>query len=40
MLDGKFVLRLAVLSFRTHLRQIDLALRILQEKVRQLTGEA
>lgn len=40
MLDGKFVLRLAVLSFRTHLRQIDLALKILQEKVRTLTGEA
>lgn len=39
MLDGKFVLRLAVLSFRTHLQQIDLALRVLQEKVRTLTGE-
>jgi aromatic-L-amino-acid decarboxylase len=32
MLDGKFTLRLAVLSFRTHLRTIDLTLEILKEK--------
>ncbi len=35
-LDGKFVLRLAVLSFRTHLETIDLTLEILQEKVAEL----
>ena len=33
MLDGKFTLRLAVLSFRTHLATIDLLLKILKEKV-------
>ncbi len=33
-LDGRFVLRLAVLSFRTHLDTIDLALEILKEKVK------
>ena len=32
-LDGRFVLRLAVLSFRTHLDTLDLALEILKEKV-------
>jgi glutamate/tyrosine decarboxylase-like PLP-dependent enzyme len=32
MLDGKFVLRLAVLSFRTHLHTIDLTLEVLREK--------
>jgi aromatic-L-amino-acid/L-tryptophan decarboxylase len=36
ILDGKFVLRLAVLSFRTHLKTIDLTLKILKEKVRKL----
>jgi glutamate/tyrosine decarboxylase-like PLP-dependent enzyme len=36
MLDGKFVLRLAVLSFRTHLRTIDLTIEVLKEKVRLL----
>lgn len=33
MLDGRFTLRLAILSFRTHLRTIDLALRVLAEQV-------
>jgi glutamate/tyrosine decarboxylase-like PLP-dependent enzyme len=33
MLDGSFVLRLAVLTFRSHLETIDLTLRILKEKV-------
>lgn len=33
MLDGKFVLRLAVLTFRSHLETIDLTLHILKEKV-------
>jgi glutamate/tyrosine decarboxylase-like PLP-dependent enzyme len=32
MLDGKFTLRLAVLSFRTHLNTIQLALDMLKEK--------
>jgi glutamate/tyrosine decarboxylase-like PLP-dependent enzyme len=35
-LDGTFVLRLAVLSFRTHLETIDLTLEILREKVAEL----
>lgn len=33
VLDNKFVIRLAVLSFRTHLREIDLALEIIKEKL-------
>jgi len=33
MLDGRFTLRLAVLSFRTHRRTVDLALRVLAEQV-------
>jgi aromatic-L-amino-acid decarboxylase len=37
-LDGKYTIRLAVLAFRTHLETIDLALRILKEKV-SLVGE-
>ena len=36
VLNGKFTLRLAVLSFRTHLKTIDLALKILKEKVQLL----
>lgn len=36
MLDGRFTLRLAILSFRTHLRTIDLALRVLAEQTAQL----
>ncbi len=35
-IDGKFTLRLAVLGFRTHLENIELALKILPEKVRQI----
>lgn len=31
--DGKFIIRIAVLSFRTHLQTIDLILKILKEKV-------
>ena len=37
-LDGKFYLRLAILNFRTHLQQIDLALEILQEKIELLSS--
>jgi aromatic-L-amino-acid decarboxylase len=33
MLNGRFTLRMAALSFRTHRRTIDLALRILREQV-------
>lgn len=33
MLDGRFTLRMVALSFRTHRRTIDLALRILREQV-------
>lgn len=36
MLDGRFTLRLAVVHFRTHLRTIDLALRVLREQVEAL----
>jgi aromatic-L-amino-acid/L-tryptophan decarboxylase len=36
MLDGKFTLRTAVLAFRTHRRNIDLALRVLREQVEAL----
>ena len=32
LLDGNFTLRLAILSFRTHLETVDLALQILKEK--------
>ncbi len=32
MLDGRFTLRMAVLSFRTHRRTMDLALRVLREQ--------
>lgn len=35
-LDGNFVLRLAVLNFRTHLETIELTLEILAEKAKQL----
>jgi aromatic-L-amino-acid decarboxylase len=34
MLGGRFTLRLAVLSFRTHIETIDFTLRILEEKAR------
>lgn len=33
MLDGRYTMRLAILSFRTHLRTVDLALRVLQEQL-------
>jgi glutamate/tyrosine decarboxylase-like PLP-dependent enzyme len=36
MLDGRFTLRLAVVHFRSHLRTIDLALRVLREQVEAL----
>lgn len=38
-LGGRYFLRLAVLSFRTHLPTIDLALRVLAEKVAGLQGD-
>ena len=36
MIDGRFTLRLAVLSLRTHLETVDLAIDILREKAKQL----
>jgi glutamate/tyrosine decarboxylase-like PLP-dependent enzyme len=36
VLDGRFTLRLAVVSFRVHLETIDLALEILDHEVRRL----
>lgn len=33
LLDGRYTMRLAILSFRTHLRTVELALRVLQEQV-------
>ena len=38
-IDGKFMLRLAVLGFRTHLDRIDQAIDILQKKARMLSGK-
>jgi glutamate/tyrosine decarboxylase-like PLP-dependent enzyme len=38
-IDGVFMLRVAVLSFRTHLEQIDTAIEVLQEKVRELESD-
>ena len=38
MLDGRFTLRMAALSFRTHRRSIDLALQILREQVARVAG--
>ena len=35
-LGGKFIIRLAVLCFRTHLQIIDLAIHILREKAKYL----
>lgn len=40
LIDQKFVLRLAIVSARTHLNQVDLALKIIQEKVSQIAGQA
>ena len=37
--DGKFMLRMAALAFRTHLDTIDLALEVLREAVRKLEDE-
>lgn len=37
-LDDDFVLRMAILSFRTHLEHVDLALEMLEEKVEELEG--
>lgn len=34
--DGKFIIRIAVLAFRTHLKTIDLTLKLLKEKVQLL----
>ncbi|MEO6168576.1 MAG: aminotransferase class V-fold PLP-dependent enzyme [Chitinophagales bacterium] len=39
MLDGKFTLRAAIVSFRTHLQTIDLLLEVLKEKVEALEKE-
>ena len=38
MLDGRFTIRMAALSFRTHRRTIDLCLRILRQQVAGLAG--
>ena len=38
MLDGRFMLRLAILAFRTHRRTIDLALRVLREQAAKVGG--
>jgi glutamate/tyrosine decarboxylase-like PLP-dependent enzyme len=38
-INGEVFLRLAVLSFRTHLREIDLALSTLKEKIRILESK-
>jgi len=37
ILDGKFTIRMAALGFRTHRRDIDLALRLLREQVAALS---
>jgi aromatic-L-amino-acid/L-tryptophan decarboxylase len=39
MIDGKFTIRMAILSFRTHLSTIDMALEILQEKAKMLEAQ-
>jgi glutamate/tyrosine decarboxylase-like PLP-dependent enzyme len=39
MLDGKFVLRFAALTFRTHLEHVELFLEILREKVGVVGGD-
>lgn len=38
MLDGRFTLRMVALSFRTHRRTMDLALRVLREQVAAIGG--
>ena len=40
VLNGKFILRMAILSFRTHLKEIDLALEIIKEKMKLLMKQA
>ena len=40
VIDGRFTLRLAVLSLRTHLETVDLAITILREKARQLEHDS
>ena len=35
-IDGKFTLRIAILSLRTHLETIELAIEILREKAKEL----
>lgn len=37
MLDDKFILRAAILAFRTHLKTVDTLLEVLKEKVKALT---
>lgn len=39
MIEGRFTLRLAVLSLRTHLETVDLAIEILRESARGLEGD-
>jgi hypothetical protein len=39
VVDGKFIIRCAILSFRTHLDTINLALEVLKEKVAMLEEE-
>lgn len=38
MLEGRFTLRLAVLNFRTHKKEVDLALQVLQEQAAAVGG--
>ncbi len=40
VLGDTFVIRLAVLSFRSHLREIDLTLEIIKEKLEELEGKS
>ena len=38
MIDGRFVLRAAIVNFRTHLEQVDMALRVLRETAQKLAS--
>jgi glutamate/tyrosine decarboxylase-like PLP-dependent enzyme len=38
MLDGRFTLRAAIVVFRTHLRTVDLAIRVLKEQAAAVTS--
>ncbi len=38
MLDGRFTLRAVILVFRTHLRTVDMAIRVLKEQVAAVAG--